>query len=184
MVCAVRCVLRLYLGALRSTASTKPWKDRIQSEDEATDAEQHTGRWFRNGGGEEAVAAAGVVVIAHDLAGTVDPDGVGGHGAGEFDFAVDPAAEQEAVAVNSTAHDLAGIVDPGIKLEGFDIEKLRERLRKMTDTQLLEFGRAGRQLCSPEANLGKPPREVFVTQLEETRTEWRRRAKRKNSKQV
>jgi hypothetical protein len=54
----------------------------------------------------------------------------------------------------------------GIKLEGFDIEKLRERLRKMTDAQLPEFGRAGRQLCSPEANFGKPPREVFVIQLQ------------------
>ena len=63
----------------------------------------------------------------------------------------------------------------GIKLEGFDIEKLRERLRKMTDAQLLEFGRAARQLCSPEANFGKPPREVFVIQLEEARAEWRRR---------
>jgi hypothetical protein len=55
----------------------------------------------------------------------------------------------------------------GIKLESFDIEKLRERLRKMTDAQLLEFGRAARQLCGPEANLGKPPREVFVIQLQE-----------------
>jgi hypothetical protein len=54
----------------------------------------------------------------------------------------------------------------GIKLEGFDIEKLCERLRKMSDAQLLEFGRAARQLCSPEANLGKPPREVFVIQLQ------------------
>jgi hypothetical protein len=35
----------------------------------------------------------------------------------------------------------------GIKLEGFDIEKLRERLRKMTDAQLLEFGRAGRKIA-------------------------------------
>jgi hypothetical protein len=63
----------------------------------------------------------------------------------------------------------------GIKLEGFDIAKLRERLRKMTDAQLLEFGRAARQLCGPEANFGKPPREVFVTQLKEARAEWRRR---------
>ena len=63
----------------------------------------------------------------------------------------------------------------GIKLEGFDIEKLRERLRKMSDAQLLEFGRAGRQLCSPEANFGKPPREVFVIQLQEARAEWARR---------
>jgi hypothetical protein len=27
----------------------------------------------------------------------------------------------------------------------------------------------------PQANLGKPPREEFVVQLEEARTEWRRR---------
>jgi len=33
-----------------------------------------------------------------------------------------------------------------IKLKSFDIEEQRERLRKMTDAQLLEFGRAGRQL--------------------------------------
>jgi hypothetical protein len=61
------------------------------------------------------------------------------------------------------------------RLEGFDIEKLLERLQKMTDAQLLEFGRAARHLCSPEANFGKPPREVFVIQLEEARAEWRRR---------
>jgi hypothetical protein len=63
----------------------------------------------------------------------------------------------------------------GIGLEGFDIEKLRERLQKMTDAQLLEFGRAARRLCGPEATFGKPPREVFVTQLKEARAEWRRR---------
>jgi hypothetical protein len=62
-----------------------------------------------------------------------------------------------------------------IKLESFDIETLRERLQKMTDAQLLEFGRAARQLCGPEANFGKPPREVFVIQLKEARAEWRRR---------
>jgi len=45
----------------------------------------------------------------------------------------------------------------------------------MSDAQLLEFGRAARQLCSPEANFGKPPREVFVIQLKEARAEWRRR---------
>jgi hypothetical protein len=70
----------------------------------------------------------------------------------------------------------------GIKLESFDIEKLRERLRKMTDAQPLEFGRDGRQLCSPEANFGKPPREVFVIQLEEARAEWRRRHPKRRRK--
>jgi hypothetical protein len=56
----------------------------------------------------------------------------------------------------------------------FDLEKLRKPLRKMTDAQLLEFGRAGRRVCSPEANFGKLPREVFVIQLREARAEWRR----------
>jgi hypothetical protein len=45
----------------------------------------------------------------------------------------------------------------GIKLEGFDIEKLRERLRKMTDEELREFGKAARYMVSPRANMGKPP---------------------------
>jgi hypothetical protein len=30
-------------------------------------------------------------------------------------------------------------------------------------------------MCSPEANLGQPPRESFVIQLEEARKEWKRR---------
>ena len=42
-----------------------------------------------------------------------------------------------------------------------DLEKHRERLRKMTDKQLLEHGRACRYMCTPEANLGKPLRRVL-----------------------
>jgi hypothetical protein len=30
-------------------------------------------------------------------------------------------------------------------------------------------------LCSPKANFSKPPRKVFVVQLEEVNAEWRRR---------
>ena len=63
----------------------------------------------------------------------------------------------------------------GIKLEGFDIEKLRERLRKMSDKELREFGTAARHMVSPKANMGKPPLPAFVVQLEEARAEWRRR---------
>jgi hypothetical protein len=66
-----------------------------------------------------------------------------------------------------------------IQIESFDIEKLRERLRKMSDAQLLEFGRAGRQLCSPEANFDKPPREVFVIQLKEARAEMEKKTSEK-----
>jgi hypothetical protein len=56
-----------------------------------------------------------------------------------------------------------------------DLEKHRERLRKMTDKQLLEYGRACRHMCTPEANLGKPPQESSVIHLREARAEWERR---------
>jgi len=56
-----------------------------------------------------------------------------------------------------------------------DVESLRADLRKMPDAQLLKFGRAARYMCSPKANMGKPPLEAFVPQLEEARAEWRRR---------
>ena len=56
-----------------------------------------------------------------------------------------------------------------------DLEKHRERLREMTGKQLLERGRACRYMCTPEANLGKPPQESSVTHLPEARAEWERR---------
>jgi hypothetical protein len=62
-----------------------------------------------------------------------------------------------------------------VQIDEFDIEKHRERLRKMTDKQLLETGRSAKYMCSPQANFQKPPREVFVIQLAEARAEWRRR---------
>lgn len=54
-----------------------------------------------------------------------------------------------------------------------DLDELRGRLRKMTDGELLAFGRAARNMCSP--HFGKPPREAFVIQLREAREEWKRR---------
>lgn len=56
-----------------------------------------------------------------------------------------------------------------------DLEVLRTRLQKMSDADLLRFGKAARNLCSPEANLGKSPRKAFVIQLREARAEWKRR---------
>lgn len=56
-----------------------------------------------------------------------------------------------------------------------DLEGLRARLRKMNDAELLRFGTASKHMCSPKANLGHPPREPFVIQLEEARKEWKRR---------
>src|SRR5215472_3904063 len=56
-----------------------------------------------------------------------------------------------------------------------DLEALRMRLRGMDDRELIRFGKAARYMCSPEANLGKEPRKVFVIQLREAVEEWRRR---------
>ena len=61
-----------------------------------------------------------------------------------------------------------------IEFVALTVEKIRERLRKMTDEQLVQFGKAAREVCS-SANRGKPPREVFVIQLNEAKAEWLRR---------
>jgi hypothetical protein len=54
-----------------------------------------------------------------------------------------------------------------------DVSELRERLRKMTDAQLRRFSEAARHMCSPKANDGNPPRQVFMIELEEVRAEWK-----------
>jgi hypothetical protein len=59
--------------------------------------------------------------------------------------------------------------------EEFDIPSLQKRLREMSDEKLLQFGRDAKYMCSPYANLGQPPREVFVIQLKEAKLEWQRR---------
>ena len=56
-----------------------------------------------------------------------------------------------------------------------DVEEFRARLQKMTDAQLLRYGKAARYMCSPTAYFGKAPRETFVIQLRECRAEWKRR---------
>src|ERR1700683_1731004 len=56
-----------------------------------------------------------------------------------------------------------------------DVEECRARLRKVTDAQLLKYGKAARYMCSSTAYFGKAPRETFVIQLRECRAEWKRR---------
>ena len=58
-----------------------------------------------------------------------------------------------------------------IQLADFDCDALR----KMSDEELREFGKAARYMVSPGANIRKPPLPTFVLQLEEARAEWRRR---------
>jgi len=62
-----------------------------------------------------------------------------------------------------------------IQLAEFDRDALRTRLRKMSDEELREFGKAARYMVSPTANMGKPPLPAFVLQLQEARAEWRKR---------
>jgi len=64
------------------------------------------------------------------------------------------------------------VFDPEAAL---DLDELSARLRARNDQMLLRWGEAAARLCRLEANLGAPPREVFVVQLREARAEWRRR---------
>jgi hypothetical protein len=55
-----------------------------------------------------------------------------------------------------------------------NLEAIRERLRKMSDLELRQYGRAARDLSNPKKNFG-PPNPSFQIQLNEARAEWRRR---------
>lgn len=51
------------------------------------------------------------------------------------------------------------------------LQKLRERLRRMTDEELIRFGKDVRRLAE----------NPFQKQLEEARAEWKRRKRQQNS---
>ena len=57
----------------------------------------------------------------------------------------------------------------------FNVDELREHLRKMSDAELRTFGQAVQHMVSPKANPDQAPPEVFVIQLDEARKEWKRR---------
>jgi hypothetical protein len=61
-----------------------------------------------------------------------------------------------------------------IQTEPEDVERVRERLRKMSDLELRKYGRAASDLADPKKNYG-PPNPSFQIQLDEARAEWRRR---------
>jgi len=52
------------------------------------------------------------------------------------------------------------------------LQKLRVRLRSMTDTELVKFGKAVRGLSEPRVRVIPDP---WKEQLQEARAEWRRR---------
>ena len=61
-----------------------------------------------------------------------------------------------------------------IQTEPEDVERIRDRLRKMSDLELRKYGRAARDLADPKKNYC-PPNPAFQVQLDEARAEWRRR---------
>jgi hypothetical protein len=62
-----------------------------------------------------------------------------------------------------------------VGFQPLQLEEVRARRRKMSDADLLRFGRAAASLCRPEGQFGHAPRHVFVDQLQEARAEWQRR---------
>lgn len=56
--------------------------------------------------------------------------------------------------------------------EEVQLQKLRERLRKLSDDELIKFGRDVKKLSGPRVSCIPDP---WQAQLEEARAEWRRR---------
>jgi hypothetical protein len=54
------------------------------------------------------------------------------------------------------------------------VEQIRERLRKMSDLELRQYGRSARVMSDPTKHFGQP-NPAFAIQLQEARAEWRRR---------
>ena len=84
---------------------------------------------------------------------------------------------QPATLSFSPAFSSTGTIDSSVEAPAsftgekpLDVEELRTRLRKMTDAQLIAFGKSAAFVCHDNS-----PREVFIVQLEESRNEWRRR---------
>jgi hypothetical protein len=62
--------------------------------------------------------------------------------------------------------------------EEVQLQKLRERLRAMSDEELIKFGKMVRSLSAPRVSVTPDP---WKAQLEEARAEWRRRHPRRES---
>jgi hypothetical protein len=60
-----------------------------------------------------------------------------------------------------------------IQTEPENIDKIRARIRKMSDRELREYGRAAASMADPRKN--RNPNPSFKIQLDEARAEWRRR---------
>jgi hypothetical protein len=60
----------------------------------------------------------------------------------------------------------------GFESDEVALQKLRARLRNMTDRELIEFGKSVRELAAPSVTATA---NSFQRQLEDARAEWKRR---------
>jgi hypothetical protein len=86
-----------------------------------------------------------------------------------------PVALRGHLRVNSVISSEANQITVSVGFDKFDEEKEREKLRKLSDAELVREGKAARYMCSPATNFGKPPRDVYVIALRLCKEEWRRR---------
>jgi hypothetical protein len=68
-----------------------------------------------------------------------------------------------------------GMLSSSQHTDAVNLDELSACLRKMSEADLIAFGKSVRYMCSPVANLGHPPCEPFVVQLRDAEAEWRRR---------
>ena len=85
---------------------------------------------------------------------------------------IDGSQGRSALPILARENGNRAMFDPDSPL---DLDQLRARLRARSDRMLAQWGASAAYMCTPEANFGAPPRQVFVVQLEEARDEWRRR---------
>lgn len=86
---------------------------------------------------------------------------------------------QSELSASKSQHQRGAIIRQAIMYrfardDAFDVEEFRTRLRKMSDGELIREGKAARYMASL-----KDTRQVFVTQLEECKAEWRRQPPKK-----
>jgi hypothetical protein len=65
-----------------------------------------------------------------------------------------------------------------VAIADFNVEELRARLAKMSESKLERFGRAARYMSDPKYG---PVEPTYALQLKEARREWRRRQKNKTA---
>src|ERR1700704_1681477 len=84
-----------------------------------------------------------------------------------------PGPRKDKVVVTTTS--IGRIQRQRVGIDESDIEGLRQRLRGMSNPELLMFGVTTKCLCSLEASADQSPPGGVLVQLREAREEWKKR---------